>query len=172
MDTVQFETLYAELARGVEAIHALVASMSPEEARARPAPEAWSALEVICHLYDEEREDFRQRLDIILHRPSEPFPPIDPQGWVAARRYNERDLAEMLDRFAAERARSLAWRKGLSAPNWDAMYTNEFGSMRAGDMLAAWAAHDNLHTRQLVELRRSRLVSLAAPYDVGYAGEW
>ena len=169
---MQFEALYAELARGVDGIRALVAGMSLAEARARPAPQAWSALEVICHLYDEEREDFRQRLDIILHRPSEPFPPIDPSGWVGARRYNERDLAEMLDRFAAERARSLAWLKGLSAPNWDAEYTNEFGSMKAGDMLAAWVAHDNLHARQLVELRRSRLVSLAAPYDAGYAGEW
>ena len=169
---MQFEVLYAELARGADGVRALVAGMSPAEARARPSPEAWSALEVICHLYDEEREDFRQRLDVILHRPREPFPPIDPEAWVADRRYNERDLAEMLDAFAAERARSLAWLKGLSAPDWETEYTNEFGSLKAGDMLVAWAAHDNLHMRQLVELRRSRLVGLAAPYDVEYAGQW
>jgi hypothetical protein len=82
----------------------LVAGMTLAEARTRPAPESWSALEVICHLCDEEREDFRQRLDIILHRPQEPFPPIDPQGWVTTRHHNERDLAEMIDNFAAERA--------------------------------------------------------------------
>lgn len=167
-----FEVLYQELARGVDSIRMLVAGMTPDEARSRPSPESWSALEVICHLYDEEREDFRQRLDIMLHRPHEPLPPIDPEGWVAARQYNQRDLAEMLDNFAAERAQSLAWLKGLSAPNWEAKYMTPFGSMKAGDMFAAWVAHDNLHIRQLVELRRSRLVSLAAPYDVGYAGEW
>ena len=100
------------------------------------------------------------------------YPPIDPEAWVADRRYNERDLAEMLDRFAAERARSLAWLKGLSTPDWDTEYTNEFGSLKAGDMLVAWAAHDNLHMRQLVELRRARIVGLAAPYDVEYAGQW
>ena len=44
--------------------------------------------------------------------------------------------------------------------------------MKAGEMFASWVAHDNLHIRQLVELRRSRIVSLAEPFDVGYAGEW
>lgn len=39
-------------------------------------------------------------------------------------------------------------------------------------MFADWVAHDNLHTRQLVELRRHRLLNLTAPYDVGYAGDW
>ena len=169
---MQFEVLYQELARGVDIIRLLVADMTLAEARARPAPDSWSVLEVICHLYDEEREDFRQRLDLILHRPDEPFPPIDPQGWITARRYNERDLAEMLDSWAAERAQSLAWLKGLSAPNWETEHVDAYGSIKAGEMLSCWVAHDNLHTRQLVELRRSRLVNLAAPYDVGYAGEW
>jgi hypothetical protein len=167
-----FEILYQELARGVEIIRMLVTDMTPAEARFKPSPESWSALEVICHLYDEEREDFRQRLNLILHQPQEPFPMIDPQGWITARRYNERDLAEMVDNFAAERAQSLAWLKGLSTPDWETEHVDPYGSMKAGEMLACWVAHDNLHTRQLVELRRSRLVSLTAPYDVGYAGEW
>ncbi|HEY4698392.1 MAG TPA: DinB family protein [Gallionella sp.] len=167
-----FEVLYQELARGADIIRTLVAGITPTEARSKPSPESWSALEVICHLYDEEREDFRQRLDLMLHQPHEQLPPIDPVGWVTARQYNQRDLAEMLDNFAAERAQSLVWLKGLSAPNWEAEYVTPFGSMKAGDMLAAWVAHDNLHLRQLVELRRSRLVSITAPYDVGYAGEW
>lgn len=169
---MQFEVLYQELAGGVEVIRALVAGVTAEEARYRPAPESWSILEVICHLYDEEREDFRQRLDIMLHRPTEALPDIDPQGWVTSRQYNERDLGEMLEKFAEERARSLVWLKGLTEPNWETEYSNQYGSMKAGEMFAAWVAHDNLHIRQLVELRRARLVNLTAPYDVGYAGEW
>jgi hypothetical protein len=172
VENMLVEVLYQELARGVDSIRALVAGVSLAEARTKPSPQSWSILEVICHLYDEEREDFRQRLDIMLHRPHEPLPPIDPEEWVTARQYNQRDLAQMLDNFTAERTQSLVWLKGLSAPNWEAEYVTAFGSMKAGDMLAAWVAHDNLHMRQLVELRRSRLVSLTAPYDVGYAGEW
>lgn len=97
---------------------------------------------------------------------------IDPQGWITTRRYNERDLSETLDGFLAERERSLAWLKSLAAPNWEAEHVSQFGSMKAGEMFAAWVAHDNLHIRQLVELRRVRIVSLAEPFDVGYAGEW
>jgi len=167
-----FDNLFKELACGPGIIRALVAGMTAAEARSRPLPESWSTLEVVCHLRDEEREDFRPRLDLILHRPYELLPSIDPQSWVADRRYNERDLAEMLDGFVTERARSLDWLQGLAAADWEAEYTTPFGSIKAGDMLAAWAAHDNLHTRQLVELRRNRLVNLAAPYEVRYAGEW
>jgi hypothetical protein len=169
---MRFEILCQELANGGALLRQLASGLTPAEARHKPGPTAWSILEVICHLYDEEREDFRQRLDFILHRPDQPLPPIDPQGWVTARQYNERDLAEMLDQFAAERQRSLDWLKTLSGANWDAVYTNEFGTIRAGDMLSAWVAHDNLHLRQLVELRRERVVAITAPYETIYAGEW
>jgi hypothetical protein len=169
---MQFENLYQELSHGAEIIQSLVAGIHPEEARTRPSPDSWSVLEVVCHLYDEEREDFRQRLDIILHRPEEKWPPIDPVGWVTARSYNQRELAEMLNNFAAERRKSLVWLGSLDTPDWEAVYPASFGPIKAGDMLASWVAHDNLHTRQLVELRRSRILTITDPYTVRYAGEW
>jgi len=169
---MHYETFYQDLAHGAEMIRALLLGVTPIEARFKPNPETWSILEVVCHLYDEEREDFRQRVDIILHRPTEPLPPIHPSAWVSERLYNERDLAESLAAFLAEREQSLNWLKSLSAPNWAAEYTNQDRSLTAGEMLASWVAHDNLHARQLVELRRDRLVRLAEPFDVGYAGEW
>lgn len=169
---MQFEILYQDLARGAEIIRALTAGVTQTEARFKPNPDEWSILEVVGHLYDEEREDFRQRLDIILHRPTDKWPPIDPAGWVTARGYNERDLTENLANFLAEREKSLTWLQSLAAPNWEAEYVAPFGLIRAGDMLAAWVAHDTLHTRQLVELKHSRLLNLVEPFDVRYAGEW
>jgi hypothetical protein len=169
---MQFEALINELALGAEIIRSLAAGFSRAEARIRPAPESWSALEVIAHLYDEEQEDFRQRLDITLHRPTKDWPLIDPQGWVTSRAYNERDFDETLKGFLVERERSLSWLKALNAPDWEAAYETPFGQMKAGDLLASWVAHDNLHTRQLVELRWARLLKMAEPYDVRYAGEW
>jgi hypothetical protein len=44
--------------------------------------------------------------------------------------------------------------------------------MKAGDMFASWIAHDSLHIRQLVELRRHRIKNITKPYDIRYAGEW
>jgi len=169
---MDFDRLRQELASGGQVIPALLAGVTPEEARDKPNPNTWSILEVVCHLVDEEREDFRQRLDIMLHRPAEPWPEIHPSAWVTERAYNTRDFSAMLDQWRAERARSLDWLAGLTAPDWAREVTWPFGSMRAGDLLAAWVAHDNLHQRQLVEVRRARLVKLAAPYDVQYAGDW
>ena len=68
---MQFEALYQNLSQGAEIIRALTTGITQEEACFKPDPESWSVLEVICHMHDVEREDFRQRLDSILHRPTE-----------------------------------------------------------------------------------------------------
>ena len=88
------------------------------------------------------------------------------------RRYNEQNFAEMQEKFLAERAKSLDWLRGLSEANWDTTYISQFGSMKAGDMFTSWVAHDNLHIRQLVELRRNLIERMVSPYDIQYAGDW
>ena len=106
------------MASNAERIRALVQGVSDEQARWRPSATSWSILEVINHLFDEEREDFRVVLDHILH-PDQPWPDrgsIDPLGWVTARRYNERDLDESLNNFLTAREDSLAWLRGLPRP--------------------------------------------------------
>jgi len=65
---MEFNILYQELEHSTEMIRALLAGVDPEAARLKPSAESWSILEVVCHLYDEEREDFREHLDFILHR--------------------------------------------------------------------------------------------------------
>ncbi|NTU82208.1 MAG: DinB family protein [Chloroflexales bacterium] len=157
------------------AIAALARAAGPAQVAWKPSPDAWSTLEVVCHLYDEEREDFRARIDATLHRPDELAPEIDPEGWVTARDYASRDPAATLEAFLAERRRSLDWLRGLRHPDWERPLNHpslaRYG-LRAGDILASWAAHDLLHLRQLVELRYQYLASHAAPYGVQYAGDW
>jgi len=65
---MEFSTLYQELQNSTEMIRALLSGVAPEAARLKPGAESWSILEVVCHLYDEEREDFREHLDFILYR--------------------------------------------------------------------------------------------------------
>jgi hypothetical protein len=43
------------------------------------------------------------------------------------------------------------------------------GALRAGDLLAAWCAHDLLHLRQLANVRLALLEQDAAPYSLRYA---
>jgi hypothetical protein len=169
---MEFKSLYHELEASSEMIRALLAGITQEQSQLRPARASWSVLEVVCHLGDEEVEDFREHLDFILHRRAGDWHRIDPQGWVETRRYNQQDFAEAQARFFAERRRSLEWLLGLKEPDWEREYTSEFGSMKAGEMLGSWIAHDNLHIRQLVELRRQRVEAITAPYSIGYAGDW
>ncbi len=169
---MEFNTLYQELVSSTEMIRACLSGVTPEQARVKPSAESWSILEVVCHLYDEEREDFREHLDFILYRQNEKWHVIDTLGWVTQRKYNEQDLAEMQGKFFAERERSLGWLRGLQNPDWEKSYTTPYRTIRAGEMLACWAAHDNLHIRQLVELRRLRLENITKPYNLEYAGDW
>jgi len=169
---MEFNSLYQELAQSTEMIRVLLAGISQEEAQVIPSTDSWSILEVICHLYDEEREDFREHLDFILHRQHEEWRVIDPQGWVNERKYNEKNLTEMLDMFFEERRNSLKWLKTISSADMETGYTTEFGFIKAGDIIASWTAHDNLHIRQLVELRRVKIESITHPYSILYAGDW
>ena len=150
---------------------ALLEGVSPEQARWKPAPEQWSALEVVNHLADEEAEDFRRRLDLTLHRPGEPWPAIDPPAWAVERRYLERELGPSLERFLGERERSLSWLRGLKSPDWELAYHHpRSGKVRAGDLLASWLAHDLIHVRQLTRLHHQWLTLRAEPYSAAYAG--
>ena len=166
------KALIADLANGPAAVRALTLGISQEEATVKPDEASWSILEVVCHLFDEEREDFRRRLDLTLNHADQEWPPINPRGWVHERNYNLRNLAEMLDAFEEERRIPLMWLGTLDEPDWEAGVEFEWGTLQAGDLLAAWAAHDKLHLRQLVELRYGRVKCLADPYRLDYAGEW
>ena len=170
---MDFDRLAAQMAAQAAAIGTMVGDVSDEQARWKPDPASWSILEVINHLADEEVEDFRTHLDIALHRPNDAWPPIDPEGWVDERRYSQRDLGESVLRFLSAREDSLAWLRGLDSPDWGASYEAPFGPIRAGDIMAAWVAHDLLQTRQLVELQWAYTSRVqVAPFDVAYAGVW
>lgn len=169
---MQPERVITHLRQRAQTIRSLVEGVGDEQARWKPTPNAWSILEVVNHLYDEEREDFRARVDHILYRADQPAPPIDPQGWVTQRQYNQRDLAESLDNFLAEREQSLVWLATLAAVDWERAYQAPWGALHAGDVLAAWAAHDLLHARQLVELHYLHGALNSQPFSVEYAGEW
>ena len=169
---MDFDSCTAQLADNAQRIRTMVEHVSDQQARWKPDQTSWSILEVAGHLLDEEREDFRVRLDITLHRADEAWPGIDPEGWVTKRRYNEQDPAQVLGNFLREREASLTWLRELAEPDWEATYAAPWGPIRAGDLLAAWVAHDLLHLRQLVELQWSYTGELVAPYSTRYAGAW
>jgi hypothetical protein len=169
---MNLEFCISQLSHHGEAIERLTLGLPAEQARWKPDTQAWSILEVVNHLYDEEREDFRIHTDYILYHRDQPWPLIDPQGWVTERGYNQRELGPSVQAFLEQRRKSVDWLVGLKSPDWQVFITAPFGRLSAGDMLASWVAHDLLHMRQLVELHWAWMVGAVAPYQVRYAGEW
>ena len=169
---MKIEDIVQLMKDNAQKIAALTRGLSEEEAGWKPDANTWSVVEVINHLYDEEKEDFRVRLKIILETPELEWPPIDPEGWVGDHRYHARKLASSLDSFLDERAKSLDWLATMQTAKWETVYQAHFGPIQAGDMLTAWITHDHHHMRQLVELLRSISLEKMQPFEGQYAGKW
>jgi len=161
------------LAQNATAVKGLVGGVNPDQARWQPSPGKWSVLEIVNHLGDEERDDFRRRLDLLLHHPDQEWPAIDPEGWCVERKYNERELTISLQEFLSERQKSIAWLDTLENPNWENCYQHPvLGQIKAGSLLGSWLAHDLLHIRQLTKLHFDYFKRRNKPYTADYAGSW
>lgn len=136
----------------------------------KPAPERWNALEVMCHLADEERRDFRSRLQSLLEDspPGARWVGQDPADWIAG--YARRQPVEACADFYRERAVSLEWLRRLEPPDW--LRSHAKRGLRAGDLMLSWVAHDDLHLKQLLRLRYEYLSLEGEPFSTEYAGDW
>jgi hypothetical protein len=160
-----------QLERHAGVFKTMLADVDPDERLFRYEKGKWNLLEIVCHLHDEECEDFRARVRHILEQRPGPMPSIDPAAWVMERNYGGRDYAQACAQFVDERARSVRWLRGLKNPQWDLEYVHtKFGKWTAGFMLANWLAHDYLHLRQITRTRYFYLGSLSGKPD--YAGDW
>jgi hypothetical protein len=149
----------------------LLQGVPEDQARWKPAADRWSLLEVVNHLYDEEFEDFGKRIELVLSDPARPWPPIDPEGWVVQRRYNERNFRESLSNFLTAREASLVWLNEQTAADWEAIHHHpSMGPMSAELLLANWLAHDLFHIRQIAELQFAGLSKQVAPISLEYSG--
>ena len=87
-----------ELARFPAVLERLLAGLDAAAWRARPAPKEWAPVEIVCHLRDEEVEDFGARVRVIADGGAG-FAPIDPERWAVERDYLQADgpatLAEL-----------------------------------------------------------------------------
>lgn len=169
---IDFEHITRELQISLSVIKELCFNKPETFYTWKPSREKWNLLEILCHLRDEEVEDFRIRTQYALEQRAETFPPINPEGWVQARNYASEDYNQVLNDFIKEREASLNWLYSLEKPNWDneGIHT-EYGKMNAGFFLNNWLAHDYLHIRQILALQYAYL-DAHNESELSYAGGW
>ena len=161
------------LAHLPRAIEALAGDLDPGAWRARPAPDKWAPIEILCHLRDEEAEDFGARMRVVLAGGGR-FAPIRPLEWVSERNYVGDDPEKVRAALHQLRQGSLDLLAATEAAPERLLVTAETpgGFVLSGcDLLAAWVAHDALHIRQLAGTLARLWASEWAPLRVDYAGE-
>lgn len=167
---MNLENSIMQMKQHQEILERILSHVDSEQAKWKPAPQRWSILEVTCHLDDEERDDFRLRLSLLLEDPKTPWPPIDPPAWAMERNYNEKDLLKIKASWVKGRDHSLEWLKSLKNPDWTRFKTHPvIGDISAGDLLASWVAHDMLHIRQLLTLKLDWMAREGLEFSTRYA---
>lgn len=169
---MDYNLIFIRLEKNLGVFRSLFEDVTREEYLWKQSPEKWCMLEILCHLYDEEREDFRIRLDYALRSSLDAPPSIDPRGWVQEREYMSRKYIDMLDKFLEERKSSINMLWALESPDWNNYFTHpQLGKITAHKMLNNWLAHDYLHIRQITRLKYDYLKHISSePLD--YAGNW
>jgi hypothetical protein len=165
-----------DLARLPGALDALLSDLDDGFWRTRPAPKEWAPVEIVCHLRDEETEDFGARVRVVVDGGAA-FAPIDPERWAVDRGYIKDDTRAALAALKQRRRDNLAY---LVLPD-PARLTRvvdqpRLGKMSGLDLIAAWATHDRLHLAQLAttlaKLGADRWTGLRTEYagPIPYSG--
>jgi DinB superfamily len=145
--------LIKNLAGNKEVFAAILQGKTEDEYTFKPTPDKWCMQEVLCHLVDEEKEDFRTRVEYVLRNPAEKLPTFNPVEWPKSRNYMGQDYELKRSELLAERSKSIAWLESLNNPPWHNTYQHPtLGPMSAELFLANWLAHDYIHIRQLNRL--------------------
>ncbi len=161
-----------QLEANASVLEDVLKSMPLEATTWRQQPEKWCALEIVCHLYDEERDDFRFRTRWVLEHPGEFPPTFNPLDWIEGHQYMAQDYSTMINKLVEERANSIKWLRALQQPKWNNSYEHpKLGTVTARYFLTNWLAHDYLHLRQLIKLKFDYLNTLTQE-PLEYAGNW
>lgn len=132
-----------------EELGSLLAGRAEADLVRRPAPDAWSVTEIVCHLRDVE-EFYCQRVQTILANRDPVLAAFDPERWVVERQYARSAAAPALDAFTLRRRETLAVLDGLGEDDWGRGGSHaQRGWMTVRRIVHGWAKHDDEHADQI-----------------------
>ena len=162
----RFDAALPVLRRTPGVLGALLVDLPDAWSRATEGPGTWSPFDVVGHLIHGERTNWVPRVEHMLrHGDAVPFPPFDREAMFEAS--GGRSIAELLDTFDHERAKSLARLDELKLTDADLSRRGlhpEFGVVTMGQHLATWVAHDLGHIRQVVRVMARQYTDAVGPW--------
>jgi FMN phosphatase YigB (HAD superfamily) len=155
---ITFQTppaLLANLRSTPAAIATLVASVSQDDWRRRPAPSEWSLTEITCHLRDVEVEVNLPRIRKMLTEENPFLAGEVTDRWVEERHCAEQDGLQALDDFIKTRKEVLSLLSGLQS-EWPRTARHAiFGPTSLLELTGFITGHDRAHVQQIWKTIRS-----------------
>ena len=147
-------------------VDSLLRDLPDNWARANEGPNTWSSFDAVGHLIHGEETDWLPRARVILdHGASKPFPPFDRFAQFEASR--GKSLNQLLDEFAAARARSLA-ELGEMKITLEQLAKEgrhpDFGPVTLGQLLSTWVVHDLDHLVQISRVMAKAYADAVGPW--------
>jgi hypothetical protein len=137
-------------------LRGLMAGLSHDDVRWKPASDRFSIGEVWAHLSHSEWHCYRRRVDQFM---SEERPELEPdEASFHLELYRNADPEDAFDHFEEQRKTNIAYLRGLpaSAGRRVAYHKGAATEITLQNMLHEWAMHDLGHIRQIAELVRAR----------------
>ena len=154
MDLQQRQLLVDQYKNGYRVVADALAGASDAELDAHPAPEKWSAREIVHHLADSEMNG-AVRLRILLAGPERAVLGYD-QDQFARALYYDRPIAASLEAFKAARQVTGELLDRMSDADWQREGTHsEIGRFTVERWLEIYAAHAHRHAQQIALARAS-----------------
>ena len=148
-----FETLLLTLESTPALVARAAASLSPAEARVRPAAGRFSFIENVWHLAEPEREGYGTRIERILGEENPALANFDGERVARERGYQDRDVERGLALFASARQENLGTLRALSAADWKRSGAQEgVGCVTLADLPRMMAEHDRSHEIEISDL--------------------
>jgi uncharacterized damage-inducible protein DinB len=164
--TLELESAIQILARTPAALDAWLRDLPDDWVRVNEGPDTFSAFDVVGHLIHAERTDWIPRLARTLeHGETVPFDPFDRFAQFLASEGKTFDA--MLDEFALQRERSLAYLRTLNLTDEKLLVRGlhpELGSVTVAQLLATWVVHDLGHIAQIARVMSKRYSDEVGPW--------
>ncbi|MEO6398917.1 MAG: DinB family protein [Tepidiformaceae bacterium] len=146
---------FSLVANTPDVLEAMLAGL-PAEALEGPADGGWAPKDIVAHLLDVQEIAFVTRIRRIIEEENPLILPIEPGERLELGGYGSKTLLELLAEFREQRARDIAWMKGLPEAALARSGTHhEAGRVTGENFVHYWAVHDQNHIGQLARMLKA-----------------
>ena len=154
------------LKRTTSVLRILLSDLSADWVMNNEGPETFSPYDVIGHLIQGEKTDWRDRANMILeHGTTKSFVPFD--RFAQFEESEGKSLSHLLDEFEKLRQESLSWLRSLnlSETDFDKKGVHpELGEVSLKQLLSTWTVHDLTHIAQVARVMAKQYKEETGPW--------